>query len=352
MGIPLAFNTNIAVNNVWIRSILALVGTLVAMALLVLILGANPFTVGKTILLGSLGNKWVLAQTITVAGILILTALAASIPFSARLWNVGGEGQMTVGAVAAAVVGLLVPEQWPAWLAASTVMILAMTTGAAWAVIPGWLKAKFDASEIVTTLMLNFIAMALAAWVIFHVFPAGFVQRTKSILVTARLPRPFEGWFVDVGIFFSIAAALVIWFIITKTKLGFSIRLIGANSRASKLAGIKTNGVTIWTFLLAGAMAGLAGAIIVQGRDHALLQDFSANFGYIGIGVALVARLNPIAILGSAVVFAILRVGSNSLQAGAGLSPAVGEIIVATFVVLLMLTGVIKFQYPENPDAN
>lgn len=348
----MSFKELAALDSVWARSILALIGTLFAMAILVLALGANPFIVGKTIVQGSLGNKWVLAQTITVSGILILTALAASIPFSARLWNVGGEGQMTVGAVAAAVIGLLVPEQWPAWLAISTVMILAMTSGAVWAVIPGWLKANYDASEIVTTLMLNFVAMALAAWVIFHVFPAGFVQRTKTILLTAKLPRPFEGWFVDIGIFFSVLAALIIWVVITKTKLGFSIRLIGANSQASKLAGIKTNSITIWTFLLAGAMAGLAGAIIVQGRDHALLQDFSANFGYIGIGVALVARLNPIAILGSAVVFAILRVGSNSLQAGAGLSPAVGEIIVATFVVLLMLTGVIRFQYPENPDAH
>lgn len=348
----MSFKELAALDSVWARSILALIGTLFAMAILVLALGANPFIVGKTIVQGSLGNKWVLAQTITVSGILILTALAASIPFSARLWNVGGEGQMTVGAVAAAVIGLLVPEQWPAWLAISTVMILAMTSGAVWAVIPGWLKANYDASEIVTTLMLNFVAMALAAWVIFHVFPAGFVQRTKTILLTAKLPRPFEGWFVDIGIFFSVLAALIIWVVITKTRLGFSIRLIGANSQASKLAGIKTNSITIWTFLLAGAMAGLAGAIIVQGRDHALLQDFSANFGYIGIGVALVARLNPIAILGSAVVFAILRVGSNSLQAGAGLSPAVGEIIVATFVVLLMLTGVIRFQYPENPDAH
>jgi simple sugar transport system permease protein len=99
-------------------------------------------------------------------------------------------------------------------------------------------------------------------------------------------------------------------------------------------------------------MAGLAGAVIVQGRDHALLQDFSAHFGYIGIGVALVARLNPIGILGSAVIFAILRVGSNSLQAGAGLSPSVGEIIIATFVVFLMVGGVIRFQYPEHSDAN
>lgn len=348
----MSFKGSIMLQSVWIRSALALAGTFFAMAILVAVLGASPTKVAKTIVMGSLGNKWVLAQTITVSGILILTALAASIPFSARLWNVGGEGQMTVGAVVAAVVGLLIPEAWPAWIAVSFVMVFAMGGGATWAVIPGWLKARFDASEIVTTLMLNFVAMSLAAWIIFHVFPAGFVQRTKSILVTAQLPRPFEGWFVDIGIFFAIAAAVVIWLVITRTRLGFSIRLIGANARASKLAGIKTDRVTVWTFVLAGAMAGLAGAIIVQGRDHALLQNFSANFGYIGIGVALVARLHPIAILGSAVVFAILRVGSNSLQAGAGLSPAVGEIIVATFVVLLMVSGVIRFQYPENPDAN
>jgi len=107
----LAFKELASGDSVWVRSILALIGTLIAMAVLVLALGANPFIVGKTIVLGSLGNKWVLAQTITVSGILILTALAASIPFSARLWNIGGEGQMTVGAIAAAVIGLLVPEQ-------------------------------------------------------------------------------------------------------------------------------------------------------------------------------------------------------------------------------------------------
>ena len=336
----------------WKRVVLAFGGTLALMAGMVYLLGASPASVGKAIVMGSLGNKWVLAQTITIAGILILTALAASIPFSARLWNVGGEGQMTVGAIAAAVVGLLIPESWPAWIAAPVVMLCAVIGGAAWAVLPGWLKARFDASEIVTTLMLNFVATAFAYWIILKVFPAGFVQRTKSILVTAELPRPFDGWFVDVGIFVAIAAAILIWVVVNRTRLGFSIRVIGANARASRLAGISAGKVTVWTFLLAGAMAGLAGAVIVQGRDHALLHDFSAHFGYIGIGVALVARLNPIGILGSAVIFAILRVGSNSLQAAAGLSPSVGEIIIATFVVFLMIGGVIKFRYPENTDAN
>lgn len=336
----------------WIRTLLALLGTFVAMAVLVRVLGANPVDVAKAIYTGSVGNPFNISQTIITTGILIATSLAAAIPFSARLWNVGGEGQMTIGAIAAAVSGLVLPESWPSWLLIPVVIVASMLAGALYGAIPGYLKARFDASEIVTTLMLNFVAFNAAAWVIFEVFPEGFVQRTESIHSTAELPRPWEGWFVDIGIFIAIAAALIAWFIIRKTRLGFSIRAIGANARTARLAGILPARITVQAFSLAGAFAGLAGALVVQGRDHSLLQDFSANFGFVGIGVALVARLNPLWAIGSAAGFAILRVGSNSLQAGAGLSPAVGEMMIATFVILLMVAKVIRFRYPEGSDAH
>jgi general nucleoside transport system permease protein len=336
----------------WLRTLLALAGTLAAMAVMVWALGAGPIEVGKSIIIGSLGNPFNLSQTIVTVGILIATALAAAIPFSARLWNVGGEGQMTMGAVTAAVLGIVTPETWPAWLMIPVVMAGAMLGGALFAAIPGWLKARFDASEIVTTLMLNFVAINAAAWIIFDVFPEGFVQRTESIHESAKLPRPLEGWLVDIGIVFALVAAVAAWFIVRHTRLGFSVRAIGANGKAARLAGIRTERVTVQTFLLAGSFAGLAGALIVQGRDHSLLQDFSANLGFVGIGVALVARLHPLGIIASAVLFGVLRVGSNSLQAGAGLSPVVGEMVIATFVILLMVTGVIKFQYPESSDAH
>ena len=334
------------------RTLLALLGTFAAMALLVGLLGANPVEVAKAIYTGSVGNPFNISQTIITAGVLTATALAAAIPFSARLWNVGGEGQMTIGAIAAAVFGLVLPGTWPAWVLIPVVVLLSMVAGALYGAIPGYLKARFDASEIVTTLMLNFVATNAAAWVIFEVFPEGFVQRTESIHAAAELPRPWEGWFVDIGIFIAIAAALVAWFIVRKTRLGFSIRAIGANAGTARLAGIQPAKVTVQAFLLAGAFAGLAGALIVQGRDHSLLQDFSANFGFVGIGVALVARLNPLWAIGAAVGFAILRVGSNSLQAGAGLSPSVGEMVIATFLIMLMVARVIKFRYPEGSDAH
>lgn len=336
----------------WVRTLLSLLGTFAAMTLLVLVLDANPVDVAEAIYTGSIGNPFNISQTIITAGILIATALAAAIPFSARLWNVGGEGQMTVGAIAAAVFGLVLPGSWPRWLLIPVVIVASMLAGALYGAIPGYLKARFDASEIVTTLMLNFVAITAASWVIFEVYPEGFVQRTESIQVAAELPRPWEGWFADTGIFIAIAAAFVAWFIVRKTRLGFAIRAIGANARTARLAGIRPEKVTIQAFLLAGAFAGLAGALIVQGRDHSLLQGFSANFGFVGIGVALVARLHPLWAIGTAAGFAILLVGSNSLQAGAGLSPAVGEMFIATFVIMLMVAKVIKFKYPEGSDAH
>jgi len=335
----------------WVRSLLSLAGTLVAMSILVWALGANPLEVVEAIVVGALGNPFNIGQTVVITGILIMTALAAAIPFSARLWNVGGEGQMTVGAVAAAVLGIVLPGTWSRWLLVPVIVMGSMAAGALYGAIPGWLKAHFDASEIVTSLMLNFVAASLAAWVIFDVYPEGFVQRTEAIHVNAELPRPIDGSLVDVGIIIAVATAVIAWFVLKHTRLGFSIRAIGANSAASRLSGIRTERVTVQTFLMAGAFAGLAGSLVVQGRDHSLLQDFSANLGFLGIGVALVARLDPLWIIASAAFFAILRVGSNSLQAGAGLSPVVGEIVIATFVILLMVTKVIKFRYPESVDA-
>jgi simple sugar transport system permease protein len=311
------FRSRLLALSGWARTTVALVATLAAVSIFVALLGANPVDVFDAIIRGSLGTSFNISQTVTVMSILILTGLAAAIPFSARLWNIGGEGQMTAGAVAAATLGIVLPEDLPRLLFPLIVLGGAAIAGALWGFIPGYLKARFDASEVVTSLMLNFVAAFIAVWVIS-----------------------------------ALAGAVASWIFLAHTRLGFSIRAIGANARASRLAGILTNRVTILTFLSAGALAGLAGALIVLGRDHSLQQNFSANFGFIGIGVALTARLRPLAVIPAAFLFAILRVGSSSLQASAGLASSVGEVIVALLVMMLIVTGVIKFLYPESPDAH
>lgn len=198
----------------WVRTLLSLGGTLVAMSVLVWALGASPIQVVKSIAVGALGNSFNIGQTIVTTGILVATALAAAIPFSARLWNVGGEGQMTVGAIAAAVLGIVLSETWSRWVLVPLVMIGSMAAGALFGALPGWLKARFDASEVVTTLMLNFVAASGAAWIIFEVYPEGFVQRTESIHAGAELTRPIEGSLIDIGILVALAAAVIAWFVI------------------------------------------------------------------------------------------------------------------------------------------
>jgi simple sugar transport system permease protein len=326
--------------------------TLAAMAVLIAALGANPGSAFWAILKGSFGSRFNIGQTVVVTGILVLTGLAAALPFSARLWNIGGEGQMTMGAVVAAILGIVMPGDLPRIVLIPCIALCAMAAGSLFAAIPGWLKARFDASEVVTSLMLNFVAGFVAVWVISDGWPEGFTQRTESIAQNASLPRPFPGTLVDIGIFVALVAAIVAWVLLSRTALGFQIRAMGANARASLLAGVKTSRVTMATFLLAGLFAGLAGALIVLGRDQALLLGFSANFGFIGIGVALVARLSPLYVIPAALGFAVLRVGSSNLQAAAGLSPSVGEMVVAMLVILLMVAGVIRFLYPESTDAH
>ena len=189
---------------------------------------------------------------------------------------------MTIGAIAAAVLGLILPGTWSRWLLIPVVMIASMLAGALYGAIPGYLKARFDASEIVTTLMLNFVAFNAAAWVIFEVFPEGFVQRTESIQVERRAPSA-DGRVVrrhrDLHRHRRRLRRLV-------HHAQDATRFLDPSHRrqhpAHGLAGIRAPKVTVQAFLLAGAFAGLAGALIVQGRDHSLLQDFSANFGFVG----------------------------------------------------------------------
>ena len=336
----------------WIKSLGALAATTLAIAAFVAILGANPIDVFAAVVRGSLGGEFGVGQTVIITGILTFTALAALVPFTARLWNIGGEGQMTVGAVTAAVLGVALPQDMNPWIFVPLTVAATAVAGALWGAIPGFLKATRDVSEIVTSLMLNFVAFFLASWIISDVYPEGFVNRTKTISPNAELPRPFEGSLADAGVVIAIAAVLVGWLLMSRTKLGFTIRAIGASAKASRLAGIDISRVTVSTFVIGGGFAGLAGALVVLGRDHALLQNFSASFGFMGIAVALFAQLRPLWVLPSALAVAVLRVGSNSLQASTGLPPTIGDITVAVFIMLLILGGVITFRYPESTDAH
>jgi general nucleoside transport system permease protein len=330
------------------RTLVAFGGTVGVFAVLIQLLGASPGAAMKAMITGSFGNQLNLGNTIMIASLLALTGLAAAIPFSAHLWNVGGEGQMWFGAFVTVAIALTLPSSLPHWVFAPIVVVLAMLGGATWGLVPGVLKAWINANEVITSLMMTFIAIEFANWAIDGLWPQGASNQTAYVPGNSTLPNIWPGTFVTAGAPLAVAAVVVAWVIMARTKLGFEIRAIGLNANTARMSGMRFGKVAIVTFGLAGAFAGLAGAIYVLGIFNALSAGYStSNFGYLGIAVALVARLNPAWIIPSALLFAFLRVGSNGLQAETALSPTIGEILVATFVVLLLAFRVIRLRYAE-----
>jgi general nucleoside transport system permease protein len=334
--------------TVWslVRVLAALLATLIIFAILLQLLGTDFFTAFNSVTDSAFGNSFNIGQTLMMASILMCTGLAAAIPFRAQLWNVGGEGQMWFGAWVTLLIALNLPKDWPTALTVAVVVIGAMLGGAIWGLVPGIMKATVNANEVITSLMMTFIAIELGTWAIDGIWPQGASNETQA--VPTMMPNIWEGTLVTWGLPLAVIAVIVAWAIMNRTKLGFEIKAVGLNNRAAEMNGMSTAKVAIVTFALGGAFAGLAGAIFIMGINSALPAGFQLNnFGYLGIAVALVARLSPVWIIPSAILFAALRVGSDGLQASTGLSTTVGQILVGLFVILLLAFRLIRFSYPE-----
>ena len=333
------------------RTLAALAAGLAVMAAVVGALGKNPLRAAAAVVDGSLGNSFGIGQTVQIWTILILAGLASAIPFSARLWNIGGQGQMYSGAIAAAALGITLPASWPGAVVVPLILAASTAAGAGWGWLPAWIRNRYGASEIVTTLMLNFVAVLGAAYVIRDAWPDRFAQQTEAVADNARLPVLIGSVRADISIVLAVAAAVGLWVLMTRTRLGFAVRALGANRGAALLSGASESAVASAAFALGGAAAGLGGGVFVLGIHGALLNGFSAGLAFLGIAVALAAGLNPLRVIPVAGLFAILRVGSNNLQAGADLSPATGDVLIAVFVIMLMVVGVIRFSYGELVDG-
>ncbi len=327
--------------------VMALIGTLIAVSLMVAALGENPFTAISTILDGALGDTGGIGQTLMVAVPLALCGVAAAIPFTARLWNIGAEGQMHIGAFAAVAVALTLP-QFPAIVFIPLILVAAVVAGALWAALAGVLKTTFGANEVIVTLMLNFVAILIATYAITGIWPQGVAPATEPVPGSAQLPEIWSAGGVNLALPIALIALVAAWVLMTRTGLGLQIRSIGLNPFASRMNGMRVGLVTVLTFGIAGLFAGLAGAMEVIGENGALVTSFSANYGYLGIAVALVARLSPTWIFPSAFLFAALQVGSQSLPAAMGIPTSFGQIIIAAFVLGLLGARVIRLRYAEG----
>ena len=204
----------------FVSTLLSTLLTLAAVAVLILAIGSNPWDAAKAIITGSVTKQFFLGQTIMIASILTLTGLAAALPFTSRLWNVGGEGQMFVGGIVAVALGIELPGGTPRAIFVTIIIAGSFLGGAVWGLIPGVLKARFGASEIVTTLMMNFVAIFGAGYVISEVWPDPFSQKTTSIADNAKFPEFWDKANVDISVFIAIIGAVAASVLVGRTHLG------------------------------------------------------------------------------------------------------------------------------------
>lgn len=319
--------------------VLSVVLTVVILAITVSLLGASPVDAGAALVQGAVGSPFNIGQTLVIGAVLILTALATAIPFSARLFNVGGEGQLVAGATGGAVVAIATgPGAWTLPLS----LMAAVAAGAAWALVPGLIRALLGGSEMIVSLLMNFVAILMAGYVVSRVFPDSSGQATELVPADARVPVIWPEGGVHLGVPVSIAIAVAAWVVMTRTRLGFAIRAVGLNDKAARLAGFAENRTTIISFLIAGSLAGLAGGLLVLGTTGQLTEGIAASYGFIGVVVALLAGLRPAWIPLVAFLTAALMVGSNRLQIDAGLPFSMGIVVLAVLVLTLLATGAIK----------
>ena len=318
----------------------------VVCAVLVLASGASPLQVFGLMLKGAFGTQFAFLETLTRATPLIFTGLAAAVAFRAKLWNIGAEAQLYIGAVMTVVMGTgLLPLPWPVLI--PVLMVSAMIGGALVLSVPTFLKTRFGVDEVVTTLLLNFIVILFVSMLLEGVLkdPTGMGwPQSKKVIADAQLPKLIQGKRLHLGFVIAIAAAVIIWIIDRKHVLGFEMRAVGHSAKAAHFAGIPVNRVLAKTALLSGGLAGLAGWSEVTGLKGNLTLDLSPGFGYTGIVVAMLAMLHPLGVVLAAIFVAAVFVGADAMSRTAGVPSYIAQVMVAVSL-LAMVTALMFTRY-------
>lgn len=305
---------------------------------------ALPLRAYGALLTGSVSGLDELVRTVSEAAPLILAGLSVGIGFKAGLFNIGANGQYLMGALGAAGVGAAV-SGWSPWMAIPTALAAGMLGGAAYGFVPGALKAWTGAHEVVTTIMLNFIAAALIAFLVTGPLatPGASFARTGDVL-NAALPviigRP-DGT-GNLGILFALAAVPLAYLLLFRSVLGFEIRTVGANPSAALYAGMRPGRLVILTMSLCGLLAGLAGAGDVLGITHFISASFSTSAGFDAITIALLGRAHPVGILFSALLFGVMRAGSALMQIRERVPVEIIDVIQAVMLFFLAADIIVR----------
>ena len=339
VGLPLP-------QRVFVLALAVLLGAL-AGGLLVQLSGYSAVAAFSAILDGSFGGSYPVSQTLAAAIPLATIGLGTAVAFRVQLWNIGGEGQFYMGAFGATGVELIGgPAGWPAIILLPVMLIAGFLAGAAWALLPGWLRAWHGVNEIITTLMLNYVAILWVNYLVYgpwkdpqgHNFP--FSPRYPDNATFARIG---DGQ-LHSGVFIPVVAAVVLLFVLARTRWGYELRVVGENAEAARYAGMDVRRTMLSAMLVSGGMAGIAGMVQVSGIIHLLNGQLSSNYGYTAIIIAWLARLHPLAILLVSVLFGALVNGGYAVSQE-GIPQALGAVLQGMILFFVLGVGDVFTRY-------
>jgi simple sugar transport system permease protein len=300
-----------------------------------------PITAYSALINGSFGSFDAIVNTLVATTPLIFGGLSVAIGFKAGLFNIGAQGQFLMGALGSVIVGVMVAT-WPPIVAIPIALIAGILAGAFWGFIPGILKALSGAHEVVTTIMLNYVAgFVLAALVSGPLKVPASPSPITLPVGNAGFPI-FIGQTGHIGILFAFGCVALVWWLLFRTTWGFQIRAVGANPDAARYAGMRPRAVTALTMTAAGALAGFAGASVLLGVSHSMTSSFGTTVGFDSISVALLARSDPIAIVFAALLFGAMRAGAGLMQIQAQIPAELVDVIQATILLFLIMGPVLR----------
>lgn len=331
---------------VWFRVLIPVVSILLTFLLtsgFVLAYGENPLRAAYYFLLDPLSNPVRLIEVLVKATPLLLTGIAVAFAFSGGYWNIGVEGQLYMGATAATAIGLQMGGV-PAWLALPLLIVGGSLAGMAWALLPALMKVRLKIDEVVTTLLLNYVAIFLVSAILNGPWrdPVSQWPQSPEIAASAIFPRLIPRSRLHLGFVLALLVIVGVWYILSRTSFGLKMKAVGFNMEAARFAGIRVERTMLIVALVSGAIAGLAGAGEVAGIHFHLIDAISPGYGYTGIIVATLGTLNPIGVSLAALFIGLIDTGSQTVSRALGVPAYLGDVLQAT--LLLVTLGMLLLQ--------
>ncbi len=315
-----------------------------------LLCGHDPIKGYGALISGALGKPRSVGNTLAKTVTLCLTGLAMSLAAKAGIFNVGGEGQLYLGAMAAAVVGAQL-RGVPAWLVTVLSLLAAMAAGGLYALLPGVLKVRWKVDEVITTIMLNSVAIYFCSFLAngpLKTAERGIATGTDSILKEAAFTPLIKLSNLTTGVFYAAVAALIVWYVMSRSSIGFEMKLTGENDRFARYGGIRTGKLMLWAMVMSGALCGMVGMLEVFGLHKRFLTTVSNEFYFDGMLVAMIMRYNPFGVILMSFFFAILSIGSKSMELSAGVSSELILIVQSIIIFFMAAEGGIRKELSDR----